>query len=71
MLVMRKLIRRGAAIETPDLAASALSNTARENFCLIHVAVDLLDWVYLSSEGNRRAQFSWANGELTSQWLAP
>jgi len=63
----------GVAISTPDADSpvSALINVARDNFCLIHVDVDSLDWVFLSSHGNRRAQFSWPEGVLNTQWLAP
>ncbi len=60
----------GGVMENPD-AHLPLSATARDNFCLIHVDVDCIDWVFLSPQGNRRAQFSWPQDSLHAQWLAP
>ncbi len=51
--------------------ADLLTATARENFCLLIVDIDCLDWVLLSRNGNRRARFTWPQGQLTAQWLAP
>ena len=45
--------------------------TAREHFCLLHVEITSLEWVYLHLHGNRRAHFFWPNGILESRWLAP
>lgn len=69
----------GAAIDAPNLtpppleilADAPLAHMARENFCLLTVNVEQLDWVFLSLHGNRRAQFSWPLGVLHAQWLAP
>jgi pyridoxamine 5'-phosphate oxidase len=44
---------------------------ARENFCLVHLDIQRLDWVFLNIHGNRRAQFSWPEGALNARWLAP
>jgi pyridoxamine 5'-phosphate oxidase len=60
----------GGVLENPDSHLPILE-TARGNFCLIHVDVDCIDWVFLSPQGNRRAQFSWPHGNLQAQWLAP
>ncbi len=51
--------------------ADLLTATARENFCLLIVDIDCLDWVLLSRNGNRRARFTWPQGQLNAQWLAP
>jgi pyridoxamine 5'-phosphate oxidase len=42
---------------------------ARENFCVIQVAVEELEWVYLNGAGNRRARFSWPDGDVVAYWL--
>ena len=69
----------GAHIDAPSiepppleiLADAPLATIARENFCLLTVNVEQLDWVFLSLHGNRRAQFSWPQDVLQAQWLAP
>jgi pyridoxamine 5'-phosphate oxidase len=69
----------GKAIDAPDMtvppielrADEPLAEIAREHFCLFIVEINCIDWVYLNVSGNRRAQFSWSNGNLTSRWLAP
>ncbi len=76
----------GTAITTPmtlpaskldivnDLADEGLDRVpemGRENFCVLAVHVASIEWVYLASQGNRRALFSWPNDELKSIWLQP
>lgn len=60
----------GGVLDNPD-SHSPMLKTARDNFCLIHIDVDCIDWVFLSPQGNRRAQFSWPQDSLHAQWLAP
>jgi hypothetical protein len=55
------------ALGIDDPAAAA----ARENFCLLCVQVNGIEWVYLSLRGNRRAHFTWPAGQLNARWLAP
>lgn len=44
----------------------------REHFCAVEIQFNTLEWLYLASQGHRRARFSWdQNGLLTSRWLAP
>jgi hypothetical protein len=69
----------GQTVDAPDAYVPPLllptdspaAAVAREHFCLLTVSVECLDWVYLHLNGNRRAQFQWANGEMTARWLAP
>ncbi|MFO0463229.1 MAG: pyridoxamine 5'-phosphate oxidase family protein [Burkholderiales bacterium] len=69
----------GATIKAPPAYVPPLeirigetaSVTAREHFCLLHVEITSLEWVYLHLHGNRRAHFCWPNGMLESRWLAP
>ena len=57
-----------AASEEPDLVA----NLGRKNFCVLVVHIASIEWVYLASQGNRRALFSWVGSEaLQAAWLQP
>ena len=57
-----------AAKEELDLVA----NLGRINFCVIVVHIASIEWVYLASQGNRRALFSWVGSEaLEAAWLQP
>lgn len=41
----------------------------RENFAVLHVAVERLDWLYLAAAGHRRARIDYAAGTRT--WVVP
>ena len=42
------------------------------NFALLEAKIESLEWLYLSSKGNRRAFFGWAkSGKQESVWLVP
>lgn len=62
-------IPAGDAYELGDIHAAPHSEF---HFCIVKVFYHQLEWLYLASEGHRRAQYVWqANGTLTSQWVAP
>ena len=43
-----------------------------ENFVFAKMSVERLDWLYLTSDGNRAARFEWdADGKLESTWRIP
>lgn len=42
---------------------------AQQNFCVLIVHVQELEWIYLHSQGNRRARFTWPQGALVSNWI--
>lgn len=54
-----------------DEELDQLPEMGRENFCVVTVHVTSIEWVYLASQGNRRALFSWPEGKLQSVWLQP
>ncbi len=57
-----------AAKEELDLVA----NLGRKNFCVVIEHIASIEWVYLASQGNRRALFSWVGSEaLEAAWLQP
>ena len=60
----------------PDLliksAATLISSEiGRENFMAIVCRIDAIDWLKLSTLGNRRARFDWDDDNLKAVWLIP
>ncbi len=47
------------------------SEKSRNNFLSISCRIDSMDWVLLSTLGNRRASFNWKKNKLNSSWLVP
>ena len=41
---------------------------ARDNFAILHVAIEEADWFYLSNDGHRRALI---RPDGTGQWITP
>lgn len=44
---------------------------ARENFAVLLIAVEALDWLYLAHTGHLRAQFTRAGGGWQGRWVTP
>lgn len=46
---------------------------ARENFALLHVEFDTVEWLYLANLGHRRARWNWNEGSANWEgcWLIP
>jgi hypothetical protein len=44
---------------------------ARENFAVLLIDIDALDWLYLAHTGHRRAQFVRTGDEWSARWVAP
>jgi len=63
-------IAPGSVVDTP-CGAPQPNEAGRENFVVVVINIDSLEWIYLSAEGNRRALFSWKDDLLKSQWLQP
>ena len=75
------------ACYTPDVApgrpserASAIppaagvpdgATTGFDNFVAVVVAVHSIEWLYLGSQGHRRARFTWDGDQVQATWLAP
>lgn len=48
------------------------AEAGRANFAVIECKIFRLDWLQLTSDGNRRAVFEWSNSDvLTSSWVVP
>lgn len=44
----------------------------RDHFCTVEIQFDTVEWLFLASQGHRRARFFWdQNDTLTASWLAP
>lgn len=53
----------------PDAARSAIGF---QNFTVIEIRMEKLDWLYLSPSGDRRARLTWdARGAFAADWLTP
>ena len=48
---------------------TAPGDTAR--FAVLATRIDFFDWLMLSINGHRRAQFLWKNGNWCGEWVAP
>jgi len=60
----------GEEIDTPD--SLVYSGEGFSNFALLEAKVERLEWLYLSSKGNRRALFEWTkSGKEKWAWLVP
>ncbi len=44
---------------------------ARENFAILTISFDQIDWLYLANDGHRRASFRWSDESWLGQWLIP
>ena len=63
-------ISPGKNIESPGIVKNKLENKLSENFTVITININKIDWLYLSSKGHTRVKFLKNNG-FTGQWIAP
>ena len=64
----------GALLETPAHASfepACDQQEAYDNFAVVTARIQRLEWLYLSSQGHRRARFEWPRGRQVATWLAP
>ncbi len=47
------------------------ATTGFDNFVAVVVAVHSIEWLYLGSQGHRRARFTWDGDQVQATWLAP
>jgi hypothetical protein len=59
----------GAQMGAPDEAGQI--EGGEENFSVIEIAIDQLEWLYLYAAGHRRAFYQWQGEALTATWRAP
>ena len=63
-------ISPGENIEYPEIVKNKLENKLSENFTVITININKIDWLYLSSKGHTRVKFLKNNG-FAGQWIAP
>ena len=54
-----------------DALPQASYTDGYENFAVIHVAVDRLDWLWVGADDLRRASFVWKSSRWVGAWTAP
>ena len=63
-------INPGKSIDDPNLITSIIKNEVSENFIIITVHINKIDWLYLSSKGHKRIKFI-SQDNFKGQWIAP
>ena len=63
-------ISPGKNIESPGIVKNKLENKLSENFTVVTININKIDWLYLSSAGHTRVKFLKNNGFI-GQWIAP
>lgn len=54
------------------LPRGAESEAGRENFAVLRLTVESIEWLYIAARGHRRARFDWrADGRMAATWLVP
>ena len=51
--------------------AAGVMPGGEENFSVIEITIDQMEWLYLHASGHRRALFQWRGDALTATWIAP
>lgn len=54
-----------------DLPSEEILNKGYDNFALVEIKIENLEWLYLHRHGHRRALFKRNNEKLTKEWLTP
>jgi pyridoxine/pyridoxamine 5'-phosphate oxidase len=65
------VIAAGDAFTIPT--GHVLSDEGREHFCAVRLIVSRMEWLWLGSDGHRRAAFEWSSegGMPIGKWLVP
>ena len=48
-----------------------LSEIGYENFCVVEIFIESIEWLYLAARGHRRAYFTIKNSSVEKKWLIP
>jgi pyridoxamine 5'-phosphate oxidase len=74
-VIYGQTLAQGVEVDTPATGTAPVvpdgSVLGYENFLIIRIEVQAIEWLYLGHQGHRRARFAWRNGERSAQWLAP
>jgi hypothetical protein len=61
----------GAVLPGPLLHRPPPVGDGRDNFAVVRSQIHHVDWLYLHPVAHRRARFTWPDGQMLCQWLAP
>jgi pyridoxamine 5'-phosphate oxidase len=73
-LASRTATPPGGTLDAPDrldALPQASFTDGYENFAVIHVEVDRLDWLWVGADDLRRASFVWKTSRWVGAWTAP
>ncbi len=60
----------GTAMEDASVTLEPLAS-GEENFVVVVVSIEAIEWLYLAHAGHRRARFRFEDEEWRANWLAP
>ena len=63
-------IKPGNYIDNPDVVKTESIDLLSENFSIITIKVNSIDWLYLSANGHTRAEYLRSNN-FSGKWIAP
>lgn len=61
----------GAKIQDPTEGWQTDDEFGSENFMVIEVKIESIDWLKLSASGHRRARLIWRDGVCDGRWVTP
>ena len=63
-------LKPGNYIDNPDVVKTESIDLLSENFSIITIKVNSIDWLYLSANGHTRAEYLRSNN-FSGKWIAP
>lgn len=67
----RSLAIPGTPLTSPCEGWATMDHSGLEEFAVIQIAVESMDWLWLARSGHRRAQFAWEEGGWCGRWVVP
>ena len=67
----RSLATPGTPVDSPSEGWSTTNRSGLEEFAVVRIKVETLDWLWLARAGHRRAQFTWEAGGWSGRWVVP
>jgi pyridoxamine 5'-phosphate oxidase len=67
----RSLATPGTPVDSPSDGWTTTDRSGLEEFAVIRITVETLDWLWLARAGHRRAKFTWKAGSWSGRWVVP
>jgi hypothetical protein len=67
----RSLAAPGTPVDSPSEGWAMTDRSGFEEFAVIRITVETLDWLWLARAGHRRAQFTGEAGSWSGSWVVP